>query len=335
MFRGRKRRLPSFFVPEPFFHGSDSDSEPVSIRNRRRPTVEQELEVQQHRHNNVPQQNQQLLAQSSQDNLQVQEQQERDQVQQREQQLQDQVQQREQQIRDQVQQQEHQIRDQLQREQQLRNQVQQREQQLRDQIQGDQQLRAHLQREQEENNDHQHPDEPLAEPNTDSEDDWIDYDEDEGEDEDEDKDEDEDEDEEEGPHDIEQETDYFSILHSLSKKWSVAEMDHTISQSASNELWKIAFKFIPKLLDAKREQNVTRKVPQFNHLRRQLNNKYTPEVKSEMAFLKRDNEEVTVVNGASAPRSRFPGNEYEKLYEVSTVKVITTNSIGVYSRPGV
>ena len=38
MFRGRKRKLPSFFRPEPFYHGdsdSDSDNEPRNVRRRR------------------------------------------------------------------------------------------------------------------------------------------------------------------------------------------------------------------------------------------------------------------------------------------------------------
>lgn len=69
-------------------------------------------------------------------------------------------------------------------------------------------------------------------------------------------------------------------------------------------------------------QQVRRKIPQFQQIRRTLEKKYTPDVQLEVAYQKRDTNEVTVVNTTINPRKRFPGNEYEKLYEVATVKVI-------------
>lgn len=80
---------------------------------------------------------------------------------------------------------------------------------------------------------------------------------------------------------------------------------------------------MPKLLQAKSLQNVRKKTPQFNHIRRQLHLKKTPKVHMEIAFKKKDTGEVIIVEDAEvAPKSRFPGHLYEKLYETATVKVI-------------
>lgn len=99
------------------------------------------------------------------------------------------------------------------------------------------------------------------------------------------------------------------------------ELDHTVSQTASNAMWKLAFEFIPKILESRNIHNIRRKIPQFNHIRRKLHKKYTPPVHLEMAYKKRDSDEITIVNDSVTPRTRFPGNVFEKLYEVATVKV--------------
>lgn len=117
--------------------------------------------------------------------------------------------------------------------------------------------------------------------------------------------------------------DYYSILDELSRKWMFTELDHTVSKCASNKFWKVAFNFIPKLIEAKVQQRISRKVPQFNHIRRTLENKNTPEVQLEIAYKKRDSEEIEVVNTTVTPRSQFPPHLYEKMYEVASVKVKT------------
>ena len=72
--------------------------------------------------------------------------------------------------------------------------------------------------------------------------------------------------------------DYSSLLDSLSQKWMENELDHTISQTASDALWKLAFSFIPKIMESKHLQNVTRKIPGFKHIRKKLYAEKTPKV---------------------------------------------------------
>ena len=115
--------------------------------------------------------------------------------------------------------------------------------------------------------------------------------------------------------------DYQSLLEDLYDKWMTTELDHTVSKIASNSFWSVAFQYIPKLMEARQVQQVTKKVPTFNHIRRKLHAQKTPDVNLEIAYKSRETQEVMVVNEASAPKKRFPGHQYEKLYEVASVKV--------------
>lgn len=126
---------------------------------------------------------------------------------------------------------------------------------------------------------------------------------------------------EDDPFNVEEDDSYFTILESLYRKWMLTELEHTMSQAASNYLWSVAFHFIPKLIHAREVQNVTRKVPKFNHIRRTLYTKNTPEVNLEFGYRNKESNEVTEVHDKVTPKSRFPPNEYEKMFEVGTVKV--------------
>ena len=74
-------------------------------------------------------------------------------------------------------------------------------------------------------------------------------------------------------------------------------------------------------MEVRKTQNVRKKVPQFNHIRRLLYKDNTPEVKLEIAFKNKETEEVSVVKDVVTPKSRFPPNQFEKLYETAAVKV--------------
>ena len=115
---------------------------------------------------------------------------------------------------------------------------------------------------------------------------------------------------------------YHTILENLCNAWMESELDHSVSQSASNAFWKISFDFIPKLLAAKELQNIKRKIPQFNHIRRKLYDRDTPKVNMEIGYRNKESEEINVVKDCTTmPRKRFPPDKFEKVYEIATVKV--------------
>lgn len=112
-------------------------------------------------------------------------------------------------------------------------------------------------------------------------------------------------------------------MKSLSKDWLLCELGHRISMEASNELFEIAKKYFFNLMTAKINEGVTKNVPQFVHLRRLLYNNNVPDVKLEVAYLKKETGEIIVLDDLEkTPRSRYPANEYVKLYEIASVKVI-------------
>lgn len=75
-------------------------------------------------------------------------------------------------------------------------------------------------------------------------------------------------------------------------------------------------------MEAKRLQEVKRKIPKFTQIRRTMYKKKTPKVNLEIAFRNKENDAITTVNSTVAPKSQFPPHRFEKLYEMATVEVI-------------
>ena len=116
--------------------------------------------------------------------------------------------------------------------------------------------------------------------------------------------------------------DYETILQKLSKEWLDTELDHTVSKTASDAFWAVGKKWFHKLFSTKALQNVRRKTPTFTHIRRQLYDKWTPPVKMEFGFKHKDTGAYTVVEDSEVtPKTRFPANEYDKMWEIAYVEV--------------
>ena len=116
--------------------------------------------------------------------------------------------------------------------------------------------------------------------------------------------------------------DYESILLHLSKEWVKAEVNHRVSHAGSEAFWKLGMEWFFKMFQTKATQRVTRKTPQFAHIRRQLYKDYVPPVKIELAYKNRDSGSITIVEDSVTRRNEFPTPEYQKLWEISTIEVI-------------
>lgn len=75
-------------------------------------------------------------------------------------------------------------------------------------------------------------------------------------------------------------------------------------------------------MEAKRLQEVKRKIPKFNQVRKTLENKKAPKVNMELSYKNKDTDEITTVQTTFTPKTRFPPHQFEKLYEISTVEVM-------------
>ena len=121
---------------------------------------------------------------------------------------------------------------------------------------------------------------------------------------------------------------YRAILNALSREWIDTELAHNMSNEASNRLFEVGKKWFHKLFQAKKDEGVSSRVPQFVHLRRQLTDKFCPEVSLEFLYKHKETGVITTTDKCtSTPISMFPPSEYEKLCEVASVKVIKFNTI--------
>lgn len=97
----------------------------------------------------------------------------------------------------------------------------------------------------------------------------------------------------------------------------MVEVNHHVSKTATELFWKVALKFFPKLRSAAE----TQKTYQFKTIRKKLYEEKVPNIFMEIGYKNRSTGEVEVVHDASTPVKQFPPNQYEKLYEIATLKV--------------
>ena len=91
-------------------------------------------------------------------------------------------------------------------------------------------------------------------------------------------------------------------------------MNHKVSATATNEFWKIAKEFWPKLMEAKEEEQITKKKPLFQNQRKKLNNAYCPEIHMEFGYLNVNTGIVHKVQSHTTPIKDYQQNpDYVKL----------------------
>ena len=114
--------------------------------------------------------------------------------------------------------------------------------------------------------------------------------------------------------------DYATILNHLSEQWMITEADHKVSQAASNAFWKLSLSWFHRLLEAKKEQNIRKKTPQFIQIRNKIYDNKLPPIKLELGYKHKESNELIVVNDIdAAPVGSFPPSDFLKLYEVASV----------------
>lgn len=56
---------------------------------------------------------------------------------------------------------------------------------------------------------------------------------------------------------------YQQWFKALSNEWLHSQLTHNVSLAASNSFWELAFKYLPKLMELKEEERISKKIPQF------------------------------------------------------------------------
>ena len=115
---------------------------------------------------------------------------------------------------------------------------------------------------------------------------------------------------------------YADMLEDLSKSWLLIELQHNVSSAASDAFWKLAMNSFSHLMTTKEACKVTRKTPQFTHLRRKLRDMYVPPIQLEIGYKNKETEEEIHITTDKIPISKFPKSKFQPLYEIATVQVI-------------
>lgn len=122
--------------------------------------------------------------------------------------------------------------------------------------------------------------------------------------------------------------DFDSIFKELKSKWLLTEIDHCVSKTCNDAFWKLGLLYFAKLHSAYGRK---KKTPQFNSIRRNMHNNLLPKIDIEVAYKNRTSGEIVTVNDNITHTKRFPQTQYEKLYEIGTLKVMLRVFVHQYS----
>ena len=115
---------------------------------------------------------------------------------------------------------------------------------------------------------------------------------------------------------------YNDIFRAFSNAWLETQLTHHVSLTAANKFWSLSQNYMPKLLDLRKTEHITRKVPQFPQIRNTIKKQMCPEIKISFAFLDKEDGSIIHVSDVNTPLKQFQRNpRYEKLYEEANIEV--------------
>ena len=116
--------------------------------------------------------------------------------------------------------------------------------------------------------------------------------------------------------------DFPDLVEDLAKEWLLLEMSHNVSKKASDLFWELSKRMLARLM----ESGCPTKMPSFTHIRRQLVNKYCPDIKIDMGFKKKDTGEIVAESDMrKVPITQYRKPAYDPLYEIASVNVSTSH----------
>lgn len=125
-------------------------------------------------------------------------------------------------------------------------------------------------------------------------------------------------------------TDYQTLFDRLTREWLDLEMRHRVSKSGTNDFWSVGLKLFPKVAEAKRNENILTKIPQFRSIREKMTKDNVPNIYLEVAYECKETGDVIIMKDLeSTPVKQFPPSRFIKLYESAKVKVSSHTNICV------
>ena len=116
---------------------------------------------------------------------------------------------------------------------------------------------------------------------------------------------------------------YRQILYDLTEKWLNLEIHHhKTSKSGSEDFWNLAKDFFPKLARARINEMVYKPIPKLKYQRKKMYKDNVPPIEMDFGYENKETCELTTFKSDKTPLKRFNPRQYQKVFEVATVKVI-------------
>ena len=129
--------------------------------------------------------------------------------------------------------------------------------------------------------------------------------------------------------DEDEENSFESLFLSFSNQWLHTQLTHHVSLAASNDFWKLSFKYVSKILEFKFNEGVKSKIPQFLQIRKNIHRNICPDIRMNFVFLNKTDNSLVRVNVDHTPVKEYERNpQYQKLYEEAHIQVKGLNYFG-------
>lgn len=109
----------------------------------------------------------------------------------------------------------------------------------------------------------------------------------------------------------------------MSRKWLFTQLHHKVSATATEEFWRISTTHWPNLIEARKNEQILKKVPQFQNQRKKLYKNLCPDVVMEFTYLNVNDGSIKKIQSQSCCKQQ--GSNFIKLYEEAHVQVCTKN----------
>ena len=126
---------------------------------------------------------------------------------------------------------------------------------------------------------------------------------------------------------------FNKLLMEFAGELQLIEINHKVSKTAGNRFWDSAMKFLPVLFQAHERENITKKIPKFSHLRRQLYKKHVPKITMTFGYINKNTGDLVKTSGTKTPVAQFPPSTYRMAYEtasVSTADIVAIHEKGFF-----
>ena len=122
---------------------------------------------------------------------------------------------------------------------------------------------------------------------------------------------------------------FNELFKSFSNQWVQTQLCHKVSLTAACAFWKLSFKYVKDIYDKKAAEVVTKKIPQYVTVKKNIYKDQSPDVKMKFTFRNKIDNTIFSVEQDKTPVKQYQRDpKYEKLYEEAKIEVIVLSIPG-------